>query len=784
MPEDLQINFTKEYLEKQSYINNNIELYAEKRYNPNLFKKILGKDIGNDQMVIFHENNNIQTEFLDQNCQYFTFDPENKLYQLYCGKYTTIDNSHNFMSSLFKEDAREDALNEINKTIKEGYKNLTDDKYIIAEYVGNVLDWESWKEKLVSALKYHKEYSIFNTLFSVSSSYIDISDDDPTKYEKYKRDTLDFIKSVLSIDLPVNKDDNKKFNSANKVFAINFLYDNNFVNTLIEKFGYAFSKDHYKYNIKKSDEWDQASVRQTLYEIYDMFYEMFYVQVRKSIWDTKLNDIYLKVYGKKIKEEEENKDKKNQFKDDASDGFIEPNYNSFYEIVEDIELIPNALRAHIIKKKNVRESLMEKPKDNIDISLSDGFDYIVMIINHLIDKMSSMPQSLGNTGTILVQMMQIMETICKHIDKKVMFVVLLEYLPVLSSVIINIAKNNNINIIDKHRILALSNKFNDVFKTYNDIHGTKFKTIDDTFVDFTSPDTFIDMQKQIEDSYPQFLTVPFQRQKDYEDLKGEANLMQQLDVSRAYKIITAEIVLNEYSFKDDQLYRKILSNGFTLNITKYDIINKLQFPNKPPKAILLTPWQTNIKNIYNFILNTAYEKYHTYRQTNRYSRGIKKHGVEVGKILYPQGLINGDASNSNDNYQFIDNLKKCIDLKNSAINSMNFSIDVPTSMFISKKIYGDPNVSIIEFENTGNMHLKLCFGYNQEILGKCLFGINFDYMNAKLGNDTFKLENNVVNLIIESDETNEVINLNSIYELYTMIESNGNIKINSFGFIS
>lgn len=63
-----------------------------------------------------------------------------------------------------------------------------------------------------------------------------------------------------------------------------------------------------------------------------------------------------------------------------------------------------------------------------------------------------------------------------------------------------------------------------------------------------------------------------------------------------------------------------------------------------------------------------------------------------------------------------------MDLQQTCINKLNYALDTSTTLYITKKLYGNKE-TLFSFGQDEEIFLNFNFGYENEILGKSLQGI-------------------------------------------------------------
>jgi cell division protein FtsB len=465
--------------------------------------------------------------------------------------------------------------------------------------------------------------------------------------------------------------------------------------------------------------------------------------------------------------------------------YMTPSYSQEYKISSSGK-IANVFKFYVIKKMDERTDIGNKIQQQqikkYDIVTS--LDYVLNVVNNSFKMLESISfKNIGVYGSILTSFIHILEVLARHLDDKLNIILFIEIVPLFASLVHNINRQKVITKIDMLNIVTLADSLNEKVKQYNLTHGTKYRTFADSLVDFKNPETFIDISRQIEDNYPDFLKDNLQRQSNFEILNEEANIQQQLDISRAYKLEYCSLKINEINFNDPSLRGQIQQSGFRLRVTKFDIVDHQLFNTVPPSKIINNFYQANVKNLFQIIINAAYLKSPAYRKYSRYSRNINTYGIEVDNVKYPQNFIKGNTGSSKLNIPFLTELDKCFSISSSSINKLNYSLDVGTSMYIAKKLSSYPDINLFSFDSAKtDLHLNLVFGHYQDMIGKCIFGINFDYMQSKLGR-SINISSRNISFIMESDLQIDNQDTFALYELLTFLEYDQIIEINNLGFI-
>ena len=121
------------------------------------------------------------------------------------------------------------------------------------------------------------------------------------------------------------------------------------------------------------------------------------------------------------------------------------------------------------------------------------------------------------------------------------------------------------------------------------------------------------------------------------------------------------------------------------------------------------------------------------------------------KLKFPtkDGII-GESSSSSSNYNYINSLQDCINVPCSAVNNFNFALDVSSSLYVSKKINSYANTSIFEFTPNSEIPLNINFSYDNEIIGKSIYGLSLNKLRENYTTEHINLIMTSMKLLIES----------------------------------
>ena len=188
--------------------------------------------------------------------------------------------------------------------------------------------------------------------------------------------------------------------------------------------------------------------------------------------------------------------------------------------------------------------------------------------------------------------------------------------------------------------------------------------------------------------------------------------------------------------------------------------------------------KNEIVNVFQYFSHKLETFCETYRASTRYNCLINNFGCVYKNIKYPGNFIKNNVGNSDDSMIFLEMLDKSINIEQSLINKLNFSLNCSTTEFISKKIYGLQSKSkMFEFDKNDNYMFDFSFGYKKEILGKAIFCFNINDIQRITG----KSNGNELKIYYESqldyDEDRDS-SPEALFEVVTLIEYPVNININ------
>jgi predicted hydrolase (HD superfamily) len=334
-------------------------------------------------------------------------------------------------------------------------------------------------------------------------------------------------------------------------------------------------------------------------------------------------------------------------------------------------------------------------------------------------------------------------------------------------------------VVVKELALKAIEEVNNIIKQTNKDTGGKSKTLDEALESVDSVDGIVEKLKALSEGYETVSKEICKKQKEYEQLNETANLTHKIDVTRNYTVLeNSSIQMTEFAAGHEPTEK--LTHSVT--VKKLEILKVHSFVSKPPPTVSFIN-TTKIDSLYMIILNNAYKLYPTYRKTTRYNRGITSLGITVNNMKWPQNMITGDSSSSHNNEQFLDNLEACIDINKSAINNINFSVDNPTTMYVTKKLYGEAASKMFTFSADTNFLMNFAFGYESEVLGKPIFAINMKPIATDIVNP-LSVVNKEVKLHIKSKLDEFETNPFSTYDMYIIAEHMETISLDPYGQIN
>jgi hypothetical protein len=213
-------------------------------------------------------------------------------------------------------------------------------------------------------------------------------------------------------------------------------------------------------------------------------------------------------------------------------------------------------------------------------------------------------------------------------------------------------------------------------------------TIKSRLQELSNPLNYSDKIRRLRRKYPEVVNnyiYQMTPQDVYEELNEHSNQLKTLDVSRSYQMDDCFISFDEYTY--DSKYKDILKqDGFDINIKRFEIIDSRNFIDTPPREIYFCNTRKNVDNFFHIIWNNSYLKFPTYRQTCRYSRNLTSYDIEINKAKFPKESGGSNTSNNRSNFLF-SRLSNCMDINSSCLNNTNTSLDVSSSLYITKKLY-------------------------------------------------------------------------------------------------
>ena len=414
-------------------------------------------------------------------------------------------------------------------------------------------------------------------------------------------------------------------------------------------------------------------------------------------------------------------------------------------------------------------------------TVEDMYKYYMMENSKVSSYLLDIPYKItGIHGTVFLALYQIMQILSfkssENLYRGLMFLVL----DVLKVCYTSLKANSSLTTVEIGRVMNLQKELNDYITLYNKLHNTSYETIDNVLLDLEDPKTYVSIMKRMQADYSLFYEKKLTRQFDYESINEHQSNYGSLDISRNYELENVSLHTTEFEFRD---YKpsELTVNGYGRQYRRFMIIHKEEFNVIPPSRIDLTMQRNMINNFYQIFHSSAYKDKPNARQLCRYSRCVKKYGLQIGSEVYPNNYITGDNSHYSKCNQFLDNLNKCFDLSVSCLNRYNTCLNESTNLYIAKKTFGIPNTSLFKFSPKTNLFFSYTFGHGNEVLGKNIIGVSFDYLAKRIGQSINLLEQKVV-IECESSLKNED-NDSDLYETYIIIEYEDYANVNSEGMI-
>lgn len=311
-------------------------------------------------------------------------------------------------------------------------------------------------------------------------------------------------------------------------------------------------------------------------------------------------------------------------------------------------------------------------------------------------------------------------------------------------------------------IIELFNNFDNIYKQYNifavDVANAVLRS---------SKQISVDIKKKLPKKSLK------QSSEEYDILNQSTNKTE-IAISREYTVTA-------FTFTYDVFYeycgmKNVKASTYEGSTEYYKIIDFRNFDTYPPKRLYLF-LHGDYTNIYQLIYNKAYEKYPTYRESNRYSRQMRNYWVDINNKRYPSEQTNSNTSDSNTNFVY-EQLGKCMNLSQSCLNKLNTSLDTNTSMYISKKLNGKRS-DIVMLSEKANLHSRWSFGYENEIVSKAVFGINMKDIKASICEDLGKITD--IEIYMDSNLPVDEFDDFAYYEMYTFAEGMISFKFDANG---
>ena len=320
---------------------------------------------------------------------------------------------------------------------------------------------------------------------------------------------------------------------------------------------------------------------------------------------------------------------------------------------------------------------------------------------------------------------------------------------------------------------------NKAIEAANSATGGKLKTFSEMVDELNDPGSYIDKLRNFTAEYERVSGAICRKQSEYEELNKTANKSHVIDVNRNYTVLAnASIQITELRTEIEPTQKIIHS----VTVKKLEILKIHSFVSKPPPVVSFIN-NLNLNAIYVVILNNAYKLYPTYRKHTRYNRGITSMGITINTLKWPQNMIAGESASSHDNEQFVDQLGNCINLERSSINRLNFALENSTTMYVTKKLYGEEDTNVFNFSPDTNFRFKFEFGYESEILGKSLFAVNLRQLNEEILNP-ISMKNKEIKLHITSKLDEFESRPFSTYDMYIIGEHWETISLDPYGQIN
>jgi len=259
-----------------------------------------------------------------------------------------------------------------------------------------------------------------------------------------------------------------------------------------------------------------------------------------------------------------------------------------------------------------------------------------------------------------------------------------------------------------------------------------------------------------------------------------------LSNNRSFKILDKCYINTEQLFFEVSDHYKMINsiNSFSISTLGYDS-QKIAFNefNKPNECVNVNFPRSSIRKFFSTFYSYNYLNDSTKRQLARYSCNVSNYSVRINTNNYPQNMLVGDTSSSNNellnNTTFLDELYKAFDqieynntITRGIINSKNYAINFQTQD------------QIIDLHEYCIPH-KL-YKIKHDVVGKCVICVRTSKLNKM--NGLFNGENNsmgsdIVRCIKTYDNPIKFLKQSFFelimieYDLLLIINGVGNIKI-------
>lgn len=289
----------------------------------------------------------------------------------------------------------------------------------------------------------------------------------------------------------------------------------------------------------------------------------------------------------------------------------------------------------------------------------------------------------------------------------------------------------------------------------------------------------LDFMDEIIDELESYVTQPqqFEKQKDFEMLNKFANQENRLDIHRGYLLEpeTCYIEWKEVMNLQGGLGQVPDTASYENSMFGFKIIDHREFTDT---LKLNFKFDKNVRQYFHIITNTAYKKTHTYRKSTRFNRGLRAYMLTINGVSYPEIPMTGEADSSDETNIFFKELQKCVRTGGSKINLGNFALDSSTTMYLTRKLYGETAGKMFKFDSDTNLRYVFKFGYDDEMLGKCVIGISLDSVKDKIIGIVDDQDYNVdIEFVCLPEDTAAF----GEYEITTLVGTTSTIKVNEMG---